>query len=288
MPKTKLFLIGISLYKIIKFAILYRKTIDRIVKTSLPLGQREENILNKIRLNSSRKIKIKLLENEFINTPCGLGLIKKKIILPRNNYTEEELNYILLHEYTHFLNRDVLVKIMSSIFCDVFWWNIPMQLLKKDLEQVLEIKFDLTVVENMSDLDKADYLTIILRSLKLTTTNEREIEMGVALVGGKNKVNVAERFEAVVNYKYDNKVKFVKCVSVVFTVFITVLSYSFIPQPYYNAPEDGSITLTENNTYILKTLEGKYFLYVEGVENGEISKETANVFIGDGFELKEE
>lgn len=40
----------------------------------------ENNILEKIKLNSSKNIKIEILEDKFVNTSCGVGIIKRNLI----------------------------------------------------------------------------------------------------------------------------------------------------------------------------------------------------------------
>ncbi len=44
-----------------------------------------------------------------LDIPMGTGLFRHRICLPEHEYTQEEMNYILKHEYTHFCNRDLTV-----------------------------------------------------------------------------------------------------------------------------------------------------------------------------------
>ena len=48
-----------------------------------------------------------------IESAFGIGVIHKRIILPDKDYTEAELRYVLLHEYTHFLKHDTVVKLVG-------------------------------------------------------------------------------------------------------------------------------------------------------------------------------
>ena len=93
-------------------------------------------------------------------------MFRKKILLPRIDYSEEELLYILLHEYIHFANRDIFVKLLVSLFCMIFWWDPVAHLLKQDLEQTLEIKCDLSVAKCLNMEERACYLRTIISTLK--------------------------------------------------------------------------------------------------------------------------
>lgn len=279
--------IVIALYKIINFIILYNKTKGQVLKASTNVNDREKNILNEIKLKSKKSLNVTILKNSNLNTPIGLGLLKKIIILPDKEYTDNELNYILLHEYTHFLSNDVFVKIMTSLFCDIFWWNFIVQLLKKDLEQLLEIKCDLKVVQYMNNMEKAEYLSVILRTLKVASVNDNVQNIGTALVKSENDKYIKERFTAVMNYSQNKKNTVTKSVAVVSIFAITILSYSFILQPSYQAPE-GNNYITKENSYIVKTDNEKYILYTNNIENGELREDTVKIFDEMGISIKEE
>lgn len=55
---------------------------------------------------SGKHKKVKIIHNEYINTPLIVGYFCPTIYLPNLAFSEKELKYILLHEWTHFLNKD--------------------------------------------------------------------------------------------------------------------------------------------------------------------------------------
>ena len=69
------------------------------------------------------------------------------IYLPKCEYSEEELYYILLHECTHFANGDLYIKWLTQICRCLCWWNPLVYKMQDMLEKNLEIRCDLTVTE---------------------------------------------------------------------------------------------------------------------------------------------
>ncbi len=67
-----------------------------------------------------------------------------------------------------------------------------------------------------------------------------------------------------------------------------VLSYAYILQPHYNAPDGESIIISVDEAYIVKTKEGKYLFYVNGDFRNELRAETVEMFIEYGYEIIEE
>lgn len=277
----------VAFWKIVRFIVSYNKTINQAVKSSTLATDREYNILNEIKLSSSKNVNISILKNSYISTPIGVGLFNKMIMLPNNEYTDEELNYILLHEYTHFLNKDVFVKILTSVFCYIFWWNFIVQLLKRDLEQLLEMKCDLKVTENMNSSQKAEYLSVIVKTLKDRNENNNFENIGTTLVKNYDNEYIKERFTSVMNYNKNDKIKLTKSIALASAIAITVLSYTFILQPVYESP-NGEKSLTKDNSYILKTTDGKYFLYVDDILFEEIDGDILKMFDEMGVFIKEE
>lgn len=282
-----IFFVVVAFYKIVKFIISYHRTKAEVLKDSIPSSNRENNVLNEIKLKSNKNLNIKILKNNYLNTPIGIGIFKKAIILPNKDYTDSELNFILLHEYTHFLNNDIFVKIMTSVFCDIFWWNFIVQLLKKDLEQLLEIKCDLKVVQNINSEEKADYLSIILKTLKDTEADEKTRVIGTTLVNSQEDKYIKERFMTVMKYNVNDNLKLAKSLALISTLFVTILSYSFIIQPAYEAP-DGEGFIRKENSYILKTSDGKYFLFTDNMLESELSEDSVKIFNEMGISIKEE
>lgn len=230
--------------------------------------------------NGSKKPDI--LQTAAIKTPCCFGILRKKIIIPDKPYTEEQLRFILLHECSHLKNNDILVKNLINILCALYWWNPCVYLLKRDLSQSLEIRCDLTAVKELNNQLKGDYLAVILSEYKdnLKTRNSVGLHYD-------NPKLLLERFQLVANERRV-LVKKGNILAWIISGCLLFISYSFIFQTKYDVSkedietEQNAYEVNSNNSYLIKTDEGTYFLRIQNKDIA-ISEEMAKMMIKDGF-----
>ena len=234
------------------------------------------------------------------DVPMGFGVRRPIILLPKAEYTDTEMYYILLHECSHFSKRDSLIKIAMEFLCDIFWWNVSAGVVRESMDEMLEIRCDTVVMEKAGYEQKRDYLDTLKNSLYrmkelqdsrksltatslLTTDKKKQLSKRFALIAGPPKELTGIR----------------KAVSwVAFTVVMggtLLLSYSFIWQPAYDTPRTEIMTdntkviyeSTPDNTWLLVDEENCY--YITGQFNGsrtEISFENAQRMIEEGFRVE--
>lgn len=301
LKKIRIAIIDISLWEVflftwfaIAFFLLIRLWIDYKDAISDISAFEEYDVeyckktLAKVKSVTKKNINIKVLCSDKINVPIGIGIVNKVIILPKERYDPDMLYYILLHEYTHFINRDLLTKFLIKMSCCIFWWNPVVYLLKKDLEQTLEMKCDLSVTDKMNKSEKVQYLKSILYILENIEGAIESQYNAVGLIAEKD--NVVERFQMVVHRYSSGGGWILKIGLFMFAGMLMVCSYLFVVQPSYDAPQKdieeapGILEVTSDNSYIL-TENGKYFLISE-TECIEISEELALQMISEEFELK--
>lgn len=90
-----------------------RRAIDRIPKQE---NQVLQEALEELQREQKRRIPIQVLCCPGLSTPCGIGLVRRKILLPSREYSADELRHILRHELQHFQTHDLLVKWMIRVF----------------------------------------------------------------------------------------------------------------------------------------------------------------------------
>ena len=71
-----------------------------------------EQVLNRILIQNKMNEKIEIIQNENISSPFISGILNAKIYIPNIDFSEEELEYIILHEINHFLRKDSLKKLL--------------------------------------------------------------------------------------------------------------------------------------------------------------------------------
>lgn len=223
-----------------------------------------------------------ILQTAAVKTPCCFGILRKKIIIPDKLYTEEQLRFILLHECSHLKNNDILVKNLINILCAFYWWNPCVYLLKKDLNQSLEIRCDLTAVMELDYQLKSDYLAVVLNEYKdsLKAANSTGLRYD-------NPKLLLERFQLVAKEK---------CILVrkgiilawIISICLLLISYSFIFQTKYEAPKEDIETEQEayevntSNSYLIKNEDGTYFLHFQNTDI-TISEEMAQIMVKEGY-----
>lgn len=230
--------------------------------------------------NGSKKPDI--LQTAAVKTPCCFGILRKKIIIPDKPYTEEQLRFILFHECSHLKNNDILVKNLINVLCALYWWNPCIYLLKKDLSQSLEIRCDLTAVKELDHQLKGDYLAVILSEYKdsLKTRNSAGLHYD-------NPKLLLERFQLVADERRV-LVRKGNILAWIISGFLLFISYSFIFQTEYEAPkedietEQNAYEVNTNNSYLIKTDDGTYFLHFQN-NDIPVDEKGAQKMIESGF-----
>lgn len=284
--------IAVSGVLLMKYAFQYHRSIRAITRYALPADERIQLIFARLQKADGKQIKISVWTCPNMDVPFGLGIFQKRIVLPEKEYTDLELRYILLHELTHFLSRDTVVKCMTSLFCILFWMNPFVYLLKKDLEQTLEIKCDLTVIEHLGAAEKAPYLQAIVDSLRRICTPHGALPYNATtLFQCAEQVNIKERFSAVMNFSPRKSSRLRKIILALVTALVLMTSYVVLPQPSFEAPkstEQDALDFDPSNSYIIKGADGTYQICVENEFSHSISEEYAVFLRQIGFQLKEE
>lgn len=253
----------------------------------------DELTVHTLRKISSGGESIKVVRSSFIETPCCIGIIKKKIILPMKNYSEDDLYYILLHEYSHLKNKDLLVKMLINILCAVYWWNPFVYLLKKDINQTLEIRCDDLVIKEILPNQRADYLSVLLKEFQEITEESqlRKYRNFISQFHDFYSGELLERFK-IVSLRNDNKYWQNEIVAYVIAIILLVFSYSFIFQTQFEVPssdietENGVYEIDNDNSYIFIDKSGEYILHTDSMDF-VIDKEMLNRLLDEGFDIRE-
>ncbi len=254
---------------------------------------RAERVLDRVKNESWRMPAVSVCICPTLDIPMGTGLFRHRICLPEHEYTQEEMYYILKHEYTHFCNRDLTVKFLVHLFCCVFWWNPAVYLLKKDISQILEIKCDIRATEKFSKRERLEYLLTIVRVLeRVESTGRTQPPMlSTGLASRKNQDDTRERFRMITAVPRSISRL---CQGAFWTLAVTlvVASYSFVLQPAFDPPvediytDSSVVEIDTTNSYITKDQSGNYFMVIQSGEKIRINEATANVYLSKGMELK--
>jgi beta-lactamase regulating signal transducer with metallopeptidase domain len=220
-----------------------------------------------------------------LSSPIVTGLFRPVILMPEDvkSLSDQQLLYILRHEWSHYLSKDLWVKLLIHLLCCVMWWNPPIFLLRKDLDQVLELSCDHRVTREMPEIQRVEYLNTIMEVLKQFYGRENPLQkagVGVNFIGAGRGAPTIQRFLMV----YDQK----KCIaswktnliSLFIMAVLFLLSFSFIVQPYTptpkviqeETPDNYNVMITPENSYLTLNDDGSYSLFLCGYCTNTLSK----------------
>ena len=92
-----------------------RESLKWIRRWSRPAGSAELELLRRLQSQMKLKRHIQLMTCGGIATPCALGLIHPKLILPEQDWEKEELTLVLTHELVHIRRYDSWIRLLSVI-----------------------------------------------------------------------------------------------------------------------------------------------------------------------------
>lgn len=274
-----------------RYIVNYHKTMRSIQKYASPCGQNEYASLDAVKSDIGKLIRVSIYTVPNVNIPFGIGISRKTILLPKINFTDRELYYILLHEYTHFLNHDIPVKMMVSVFCCIFWWNPVAYLLKADLEQTLEMKCDASVARYLDTQGKAAYLRTIVGVIKRSSAKMPTPFTSTALFQTERMLDLKERFDVVMNCDTKRDEKLTQIALLLIGSCMFVFSYIVIPQPAFYSPlstEPNTIDFDASDSYVLQDQNGNYWLFINSQEPAQISSDLAEFFQQTGISIIKE
>jgi beta-lactamase regulating signal transducer with metallopeptidase domain len=215
-----------------------------------------------------------------LSSPIVTGFFHPVILMPEDakKLSNKQLYYILRHEWSHYLSKDLWVKLLIHILCCVMWWNPPVYLLKKDLNQILELNCDHRVTKGMKKVERLEYLQTIIEVLKQyfgKGNHMLEAGVGVHFVGmGKGETTI-QRFQLVCDHQKSIANSKTNFIFALIMVILFLLSFSFILQPHSDPPPMEGVSyyeITPENAYLKFEENGMYTLYRNGKPFDSISK----------------
>ncbi|WP_053956382.1 M56 family metallopeptidase/LCP family protein [Inediibacterium massiliense] len=195
--------------------------------------------------------KITTRKTSMIDAPLMVGIFSPLLLLPDIEISQENLNYILLHELTHYRRHDLWYKWFSMIVNTVHWFNPFAYIVSRQIDQECEISCDLSVVADMDEKEQKNYMNTILALVSQTKTNTKLFSTAMA----SNKNEIKRRFTMIKNATKKSKITILcsvitACIILGASIFASgVLSDKTQSQDLHKPLEIESVT--ENQTNIL-------------------------------------
>ncbi len=153
------------MYRIIKYAVFLRT----IKKHSVPECSLE---------NIPKRLTVR--KTELLDAPLIVGLIKPILYLPQTEIKEDELDYILLHELTHYRRRDLLYKWFAMLVSSIHWFNPFVYIVSRQIDEECEISCDYEVCKSLTEPQKNAYMAMILDLARTSVRKNRPLATQMA------------------------------------------------------------------------------------------------------------
>lgn len=149
---------------IIKTAVEQYAFMSAVKRLSRPAGAKVDKLIDGLTDMLSIWQAVKAVELSEVSTPMIVGFFSPTIILPKREFSEEELRLILKHELIHFKSRDLFIKAFILLSHGVNWFNPFFGLFARTAMQECEMYCDERVMAGETDLNKKLYCQSILNT----------------------------------------------------------------------------------------------------------------------------
>ena len=96
-----------------------------------------------------------------IKSPVMTGIFKPVLYIPKD-LSGADLDFVIAHESVHYNRHDIVYKWFAVLVQTVHWFNPASFLILRQIDEDCEISCDYEVSKRMSDVQKKDYMRLIL------------------------------------------------------------------------------------------------------------------------------
>ena len=113
-----------------------------------------------------KKPKFRLVTSPAVSTPLSVGLFRRwtRVVLPRRDYTPEELALIFRHELIHIGREDASNKFFLTFCTAMCWFNPLMWAAMKRSAEDLELSCDETALLDAGEDTRRQYAGLLLKT----------------------------------------------------------------------------------------------------------------------------
>ncbi len=168
-------------------------------------------------LNIKKIIRVVIVKG--ISSPFSVGIFKHYIVLPHsNNYSDQDLRQILLHEATHIKRNDCLITWFQRAIEILLFFNPAVWLISSSLTRNRELICDGQVVQCIND--RESYAKVLLSTAVASIKGVPKFSNGA--VGSKK--DLSNRIDSIVNKKTEYK----KLHKVILKISLLILFFSSV------------------------------------------------------------
>ncbi|HIT72690.1 MAG TPA: BlaR1 family beta-lactam sensor/signal transducer [Candidatus Fimicola cottocaccae] len=199
-----------------------------------------------------------------VKSPVIFGMLKPIILVPYNcveKMSDSEIKYIILHELSHYKNKDILMNYLMCIFQILYWFNPLVWIIFKQMKIEREIVCDSSVLNMLDEDNYTDYGMTIIRFVE--TVPQKRIFALSADMGGSKK-HIKMRIEKIASFTKETLWSKLKGIAIFTMVFAVILSQASVISiaggyNYFNDKKDN-INIINLDKYF-EGYNGSFVLY---------------------------
>lgn len=116
---------------------------------------------------------------DHLKSPCLAGFLHPKILLTWEVFADEkQCHYVVLHEVSHFEQKDHVWTAIGILLCIAYWWNPLVWLSVRAAKEDAELSCDARMLRNADLRERKAYGTILLELLE----NGRNEQMNFGMI----------------------------------------------------------------------------------------------------------
>lgn len=194
---SMIWIIGVAFF-FLYYAVGYYTFRKQALRWSKPIAS--EQVASRITstmMEMSVPSSVSILTSEKVPNPMLVGFRKPLLLLPHEQYADNELQFIIKHELVHYKRHDMLYKLLLLTVSALHWFNPFVWLLVREASREMELYCDDTVVTQQSLTYRKEYCEAILSAMQ--KPNPRFLPLSTNFSGGKNIMK--QRFKAILSMK---------------------------------------------------------------------------------------
>lgn len=254
----------------------------RIVKDVHILRQASER---KRELRIGRTIRV--MTYAEAGSPMVIGFLNPVLILPIEQYSAEELFFILKHEMIHLKRGDICVKLLLVMANAVHWFNPVIWMMRKEAATDMELSCDERVIQGLDDAVRKAYTETLLSVLHKGFV--RKTVLSTQFYGGTKIMK--RRFQNILIKNAKKNGIFVLICAVILTISLgTLVGCSAAKEDTAVSFDDNTLDTTvsfdDNASEITISLDNDILettMMLSFVKEGETERKQACLAAGDGY-----
>lgn len=232
----------------------------------------------------------KIVRSDRVKQP-EVRSFTKTIYLPKVDFSDEELKYILLHEKQHLKNHDLALLQVINLLQIIYWWFPLIYVFRKQFQFLLEIRVDHQVSDILEQNEYLDYAQAMVSVNKKIQMEKPKYSQNLGFADfGKSELSHRVAFYL----EGENKKRTSKFLLALLLI-VGIGSSAFIVEPNTGEQVFGeryNDFVTSSNSYLLEKKDGTYEWYSKGELFQTLDQESDIQAVKDGmydgFEIRKE